>query len=254
VKFHSLGGTWSRIAERGLEVAQPLDLGEERAGVPNGLAEPALLEEVGVERGGAGDGEVGAPLEGGVFGLGRRQQRQAELLRCRENRRQNRSILASQGKKRFLIIRLCCTDEIDDEAAVGAPACRVAEVGLAVGEARGGEVVRDAVRDEVAGVHQRVPEIEHRAVPPRRLRRRESGEQRQHREDRAADRTSRPRSGRVHPSCFSHGPWLDHGNRVPEWRKAEQGQRREGGRTEAGGGLLCWQDSGSLSASPLLSC
>ena len=48
------------VAERGLEVTQPLDLGEEGAGVPDGLAEPALLEEVGVERGGAGDGEVGA--------------------------------------------------------------------------------------------------------------------------------------------------------------------------------------------------
>jgi hypothetical protein len=64
------------------------------------------------------------------------------------------------------------TDEIDDEAAVGAPAGGVAEVGLAVGRARGGEVVRDALRDQVAGVHQRVPETEHRAVPSLGRRRR----------------------------------------------------------------------------------
>ena len=70
------------VAERGLEVTQPLDLGEEGAGVPDGLTEPALLEEVGVERGGAGDGEVGALREAGVPGLGRRQEREAELLRC----------------------------------------------------------------------------------------------------------------------------------------------------------------------------
>ena len=70
------------VAERGLEVTQPLDLGEEGAGVPDGLAEPALLEEVGVERGGAGDGEVGALREAGVLGLGGRQEREAKLLRC----------------------------------------------------------------------------------------------------------------------------------------------------------------------------
>lgn len=73
----TLGGA----AEGGLDVAQPLDLGEEGAGVPDRLAEAAPLEEVGVERGGAGDGEVGAPREAGVLGLGRGQQRQAELLR-----------------------------------------------------------------------------------------------------------------------------------------------------------------------------
>ena len=75
----TLGG----VAEEGLEIAEPLDLGHERAGVPDDVAEP-LGHEVGrVERGGAGDGEVGAVREAGVLGLGRRQQRQAELLRCR---------------------------------------------------------------------------------------------------------------------------------------------------------------------------
>jgi len=75
----TLGG----VAEEGLEITEPLDLGHERAGVPDDVAEP-LGHEVGrVERGGAGDGEVGAVREAGVLGLGRRQQRQAELLRCR---------------------------------------------------------------------------------------------------------------------------------------------------------------------------
>jgi hypothetical protein len=82
--LHSwVGCTLRGAAERWLEVTQPLDLCEEGAEVPDGLAEPPLLEEVGVERGGAGDGEVGALREAGVLGLGRRQQREAELLRCR---------------------------------------------------------------------------------------------------------------------------------------------------------------------------
>jgi hypothetical protein len=73
-------------AERWLEVSQPLDLRAEGAGVPHGAAEPSLPEEVGVERGGAGDGEVGALREAGVLGLGRRRQREAQLLRCRRRR------------------------------------------------------------------------------------------------------------------------------------------------------------------------
>lgn len=75
----TLGG----VAEERLEFAEPLDLRHERAGVPDDIAEP-LGDEVGrVERGGAGDGEVGAVREAGVLGLGRRQQRQAKLLRCK---------------------------------------------------------------------------------------------------------------------------------------------------------------------------
>jgi hypothetical protein len=59
-------------------------LGHERSGVPDDGTEPLGLEVGRVERGGAGDGEVGAVREAGVLGLGRRQQRQAELLRCRQ--------------------------------------------------------------------------------------------------------------------------------------------------------------------------
>jgi hypothetical protein len=85
----------SGVAKGGLEVAQPLDLGEEGAGVPDELAEPPLLEELGVERRGAGDGEVGALREAGVLGLGRGQQRQPELLRCRDQ--ENPSNLGDPG-------------------------------------------------------------------------------------------------------------------------------------------------------------
>lgn len=55
---------------------------------------------------------------------------------------------------------------VDDEAAVRAAAGGLAEVGLAVGQARGGEDFRRAVLDEVAGVGQRVPEVEERMVDP----------------------------------------------------------------------------------------
>ena len=57
---------------------------------------------------------------------------------------------------------------VDDEAAVGAAAGGLAEVGLAVGQARGGEDLRRAVLDEVAGVGQRVPEAEQARVARRR--------------------------------------------------------------------------------------
>jgi hypothetical protein len=62
------------------------------------------------------------------------------------------------------------TDEVNDEAAVGAAAGGVAEVVHAVGQARRGEVVRDAVHHQVAGVHQGVPEVEDGRVLPRRRR------------------------------------------------------------------------------------
>jgi hypothetical protein len=64
----------------------------------------------------------------------------------------------------------CRTQVVDDEAAVGTPAGGPAEVGLAVGQARGGEDGRGAVLDEVAGVGQRVAEVEQRAVLPLRRR------------------------------------------------------------------------------------
>ena len=60
-------------------------MGHERAGVPDDGSQPLGLEVGCVERRGAGDGEVSAVREAGVLGLGRRQQRQAELLRCGRN-------------------------------------------------------------------------------------------------------------------------------------------------------------------------
>ena len=79
----TLGG----VAEEGLEIAEPLDLGHERAGVPDDVAEP-LGHEVGrVERGGAGDGEVGALPEVLPLRLRRRRQRQPEVLGCRSGER-----------------------------------------------------------------------------------------------------------------------------------------------------------------------
>uniref|UniRef100_A0A0A9GIH2 Uncharacterized protein n=1 Tax=Arundo donax TaxID=35708 RepID=A0A0A9GIH2_ARUDO len=50
--------------------------------------------------------------------------------------------------------------EVDDEAAVGAPASGLAEEGHPVGRARGGERLGRAVDDEVACVRERVPEAE----------------------------------------------------------------------------------------------
>jgi hypothetical protein len=54
----------------------------------------------------------------------------------------------------------CSTQEVDDEAAVGAAAGGLAEEGHPVGRARGGERLGRAVDDEVAGVGERVPEAE----------------------------------------------------------------------------------------------
>ncbi|BAS71016.1 Os01g0214901, partial [Oryza sativa Japonica Group] len=116
----------------GLHVLEPLDLGVQRAGVPHRVPQPAPLEVRRVQRRRAGDGEVGAAVERRVLRLRRRQQRQPHLR----------------------------TDEVDDEAAVGATPGGVPEVRHPVRQPRRGEVVRDAIHDEVAGVHQRVPEVE----------------------------------------------------------------------------------------------
>jgi hypothetical protein len=72
-------------------------LGHERARVPDDGAEPLGLEVGRVERGGAGDGKVGPVREAGIFGLGRRQERQAEILRCGPNARN--PISATRGAK-----------------------------------------------------------------------------------------------------------------------------------------------------------
>jgi hypothetical protein len=63
------------------------------------------------------------------------------------------------------------TEEVDDEAAVGAAAGGVAEVSHAVGRVRDGEqelVRRRHVDADVARVAQRIPEVEQGLVPPAR--------------------------------------------------------------------------------------
>jgi hypothetical protein len=66
-------------------------------------------------------------------------------------------------------MRACVrTEEVDDEAAVGAAAGGVAEIRHAVGRLREGEqelVRRRLVDAEVARVAQRVPEVEHGLEP-----------------------------------------------------------------------------------------
>lgn len=52
------------------------------------------------------------------------------------------------------------TEEVDDEAAIGAASGGLAEEGHPVGRARGGERLWGAVDDEVAGVGERVAEAE----------------------------------------------------------------------------------------------
>jgi hypothetical protein len=167
----TLGG----VAEEGLEIAKPLDLGHERAGVPDDSAEPLGLEVGRVERRGAGDGKVSAVREAGIRSLGRRQQRQAELLRCGPNARNlisgtREAKSGEEAEEKLKQQQRRRTQVVDDESAVGAPAGGSAEVGLAVGQARGGEDGRGAVLDEVAGVGQRVTEVEQRAVLPLRRR------------------------------------------------------------------------------------
>jgi hypothetical protein len=57
LKFFRL--TLGGVAEEGFEIVEPLDLGHERAGVPDDSAEPLSLEVGHVERRGAGYGKVG---------------------------------------------------------------------------------------------------------------------------------------------------------------------------------------------------
>jgi hypothetical protein len=73
-------------ADLGLQVLEPLDLGVQGARAPDGVLEAARLEEGHVQRRGARDGEVGAAVECRVLRLGRRQQRQTQLLRCSSRR------------------------------------------------------------------------------------------------------------------------------------------------------------------------
>jgi hypothetical protein len=80
------------VADVGLEVLEPLDLGVQGPRAPDGLPQPARLEEGRVQRRGARDREVGAAAERRVARLGRRQQRQPQLLRCSSPCTQTRRI------------------------------------------------------------------------------------------------------------------------------------------------------------------
>jgi hypothetical protein len=112
------------------------------------------------------------------------------------------------------------TEVVDDEATVGAPAGGSAEVGLAVGQPRGGEDVRGAVLDEVAGIGQRVPEVEQRVVLPLRpLRGRYSaGGRKSHHHYRRKNRGAPP-SHRRRPL----GSWITDGMKKEEAGGIEEG-------------------------------
>lgn len=101
--FTLLGG----VAEKGLEITEPLDLGQEGAGVPDDGAEPPRLKVGRVKRRRAGDGEVGALLEVLAVRLRRRRQRQPEMLSCKSTK----DFHQLKGKKTSHH-RLCCCSEI----------------------------------------------------------------------------------------------------------------------------------------------
>ena len=75
-----LAPTFGCAAERRLERLEPLQL-YVQAGVKRELA---TVEESGVESGGAPDGEVGASAEAPVVRQGRRDERQAKALSCKQ--------------------------------------------------------------------------------------------------------------------------------------------------------------------------
>jgi hypothetical protein len=57
------------------------------------------------------------------------------------------------------------TYEINDEAAIGAAAGGLAEVGHAIGVLGSGEDVRDAIDYQIADVDQRISKVEDGGVP-----------------------------------------------------------------------------------------
>jgi hypothetical protein len=79
------------VADGWPHVLEPLDLRVQGPRVPDRLPEPARHEKWRVQRRGARDGEVGATVERRVVRLGRRQQRQPQLLRCSSIRHQNQN-------------------------------------------------------------------------------------------------------------------------------------------------------------------
>ena len=78
--------TLGRAAEGRLESLEPLQL-DAQAGVERELVAGIgpVVEESGVDSGGAPDGEVGASAEAPVVRQGRRDERQAEALSCKQS-------------------------------------------------------------------------------------------------------------------------------------------------------------------------
>lgn len=71
-----------------------------------------------------------------------------------------------EGQKEQLVVIKWCTDEVDDQAAIGGAAGGASEEGLAVGglvEGDGGEA--GALQDEVSSVRVRVAEAEDGVKP-----------------------------------------------------------------------------------------
>jgi len=89
------------------------------------------------------------------------------------------------------------TQEVDDDAAVGAAACRGAEVGLAVGGLGEGDLRRPAVGAQVAGICDGVAEVEDGTVVVRRGEHPRRAEQGQHQRRRQRG-TSNPNSAAPH--------------------------------------------------------
>jgi hypothetical protein len=138
-----------------------LDLGVEGPVVPDLAGDAQRLEEARVHGGRADDRHVGALLEVRAALLRRLQQGQPELLGC-----------ATASKSRIFSVSrthvtwsMCVrakksTQEVDDEAAVGAAAGGAAEEGLAVGRLGERQAGGGTVHAQVAGVGHGVAEAE----------------------------------------------------------------------------------------------
>ena len=113
------------------------------------------------------------------------------------------------------------TQEVDDDAAVGAAACRGAEVGLAVGRLGEGDLRRPAVGAQVAGICDGVAEVEDGTVVLRRGEHPRRAEQGQHQR--------RRRRGTGTPSVAPHdrqttldGDQFDHRHGTRSGRQSSQ--------------------------------
>lgn len=158
--------TFGGVTERGLDLVKPAELDAEGQVGPELVGRADLLEEGRIHCGSAADGEVHAlpdilPLRLQV----RRQQRQAERLRCEQDKtsagKKDAQNIGSLNQRATMAAR---TKEVDDEAAVGAPARGAVEVGHAVGEAADDGVGQRAGHEQVAGISERVAEAEHGGV------------------------------------------------------------------------------------------